>query len=289
MLFRPPSPLYSSLLLTGAGPGNGASFVGALDAYAATLEQLCCMTLKLLSSYDGPAFRMRVDTGGSPEYDINFLPDGTFDAAAVTSNAAGNNWFVRKVYDQSGNGRDFDVSTASAQPQGAVDGNGLAYCYAPGAGFSTTNLITATGLALAVTDTTEWSVASADAYMLDLGGMRTAGVTERRHFNYSTAIQALAETAGSSATISSTNTGLYTVTCQVRASGTRLANRLTFAAGTKTSAAFTADRLQFGNGGGGPNWAQNSKFYARALWSSDIGNTAADAINTLAQPLFDTQ
>lgn len=274
--------------LIGQNRPRGASFVGALDAYAGGLVHLCCLPLRLLSSYEGPAFRMRVDTGGSPEYDVNFLADGTFDAAAVTANAAGNNWFVVRVYDQSGHGRDLFQATTGAQPRGAVDGNGLAYGYAPGVGFSTTFLTSATGIALALTDTTEWSVASSAGYALDLGTIRNAALTERRCINYSGSIQTVLPGAGTDTMLAGTATGLYTTGCQVRAAGNRLSNGLAAATGTKASAAFTIDQVGFGFGAGGPSWSQNSRFYARGLWSSDLGNTAVDDLHTLVKPLFHT-
>lgn len=269
--------------------GYGASFVGPLDAYTADLLHLPCMTHRLLASYTGPAFRMRVDTGGSPEYDIGFLADGTIDAASITSNASGNNWFIRTVYDQSGNGRHLQQASAAAQPQGGIDGNGLAYCYAPGAGFSTTNLQSATGLAIAITDSTAWNVASSAAFVTDLTRVRdTAAVSERRIINFASELQAHSPGVGTPAAIAATGTGLYTTTVRLNGSGIVLSNRLTSATGTQASAAFTIDSFGFGHGGGGASWSQNSKFYAGGFWAADLGEAPAAALNATAQALFDT-
>lgn len=288
MRFGPPPSLHSSLLLTGAGPGNGGGgFVGPLDGYTAGLLHLPCMTQRLLSSYTGPAFRMRVDTVGSPEYDVGFLADGTIDLAAINDYSAGDNWFVRIIYDQSGNGRHLQQSSAANQPRGDVL-DGRAYCYAPGAGFSTTSLASTAGLGLAITDSTAWSIARAAGYALDLAGVRSASATERRTINYSNAIQANNPGAGTTATIASTGTGLYTTTVRLNGSGTVLSNRLTSATGTQASAAFTIDSFSFGRGGGGPSWAQDSQFIASGFWSTDLGATATAELNALAQILFAT-
>lgn len=278
-------------MLLGCGSsGGGASFVGPLDAYTADLLHLPCMSLRLLTSYTGPAFRMRVDTGGSPEYDIGFLSDGTIDADSVTNNAGGNNWFVRTVYDQSGNGRHLQQSTAASQPRGSIDGNGLAYCYAPSAGFNTSRLVHTVGAGIAVTDTTIWSVSSSAAYVTDIGVLRNnTGTLERRTLNFSSSLLADVTGAGTTAQIGSTNAGIYTVTCRTNSGGVYLSNRLSSATGTQTSAAFTIGLFGFGYGGGGASWAQNSAFYGWGAWSSDLGSSAVNAINALAQTLFSTQ
>lgn len=114
MRFGPPDPLQSSLLLTGAGPSNGASFVGPLDAYASGLVGAWSVSRRLLATYTGPLVRVRNDSG--VERDIYALGSGDLNTADLLSHCGAGNGTVRCVYSQTGSGIDFGMATAAAQP-----------------------------------------------------------------------------------------------------------------------------------------------------------------------------
>ncbi len=99
-------------VVKGEKPG---SFVGLLDDYpdAAAAYSL----RKLRTDYEGPAIQVRVDIPGTDPYDIGFDSNGELDVADLLSKAAGNDVFVAKRYDQSGNGYDLEQYTASKQPK----------------------------------------------------------------------------------------------------------------------------------------------------------------------------
>lgn len=119
MRFGPPNPLQSSLLLTGAGPSNGASFVGALDGYASSIARLWCPGKRLLSSWSGNAGTLR-ETTGSTEQTFGFTGASQYlDTAGITSFLSGAGasaaaWKV--IYDQKGSGDDLTQTTAASQP-----------------------------------------------------------------------------------------------------------------------------------------------------------------------------
>jgi len=277
----------SGMMLMGCGPGNGASFVGALDGYTTNALALWSISKRLLTSYTGALIRVRRSSDNA-ESDIGADAAGNLDSAALTLFVGGGSWFLRWVYDETGNGYHLGNATAAAQPQGAIDGNGFAYAYAPGAGFNTTTLLRS-GLSIAVTDTTHWTVHSAAGYQFDTMMVRSTTTSERRAYNVSNAIIASVGTTGTSAALAGTNTGLYTLTFQTHGSGHRLSNGLASATGTQASNTITISQIGMGNGGGGASWAQNSKFYAGGLWSADLGNANADALNAIAKTQFQTQ
>jgi hypothetical protein len=262
-------------------------FVGPLDGFSANAIGLWSISKRLLTSYTGALIRVRRSSDNA-ESDIGADAAGNLDSAALTSFVGGGSWFLRWVYDETGNGHHIGNSTAAAQPQGAIDGNGLAYAYAPGAGFTTTNLARS-GLSIATTDTTHWTVHSSAGFQTDTISTRTAVPTERRCGNVSNAIIASVATTGTQATLAGTNTGLYTLTFQVGGGGHRISNGLASATGTQASNSITIAQIGMGNGGGGASWAQNSKFYAGGLWSADLGNTRSDALNVIGKSLFVTQ
>lgn len=118
MRFGPPTPLESHLCLMGAGPSNGgASFVGALDAYATGLHSAHSIGRRLLASYTGPLFRVRRGSD-SAEQDINADPvTGAADIAALQTFCAGTTGWLRRIYDQSGSAWHLQQATAGNQPR----------------------------------------------------------------------------------------------------------------------------------------------------------------------------
>lgn len=287
MRFGPPAPLQSSLLLTGAGPSNGASFVGALDGYTTNMVELYSPFKKLLSSYTGDAVRVRRSSDNSLRW-IPFLSTGEWDVSDYLSFIGAGNGFAHTVPGQK-NGRDYTQATAAAQPQIGVDGNGNYYLYAPGAGFTTTKML-CWGLSIACTDFTFWTVAGAAAYAFSTMSTRdNAAVKERILLNYSSTILPKYEdsASGTVATLSSTNTGVYSSVWSAGSGGNKLTNRLSTVTGTRTPVACTINEIGLGYNAGGATWAQNSPWYIGALWSVDHGPTATfAALATLGKTLI---
>lgn len=287
MRFGPPPPLCSHLMLMGCGPSGGAGFVGALDAFTADLAVVWSVSYRLLSSYAGPLIRVRRSSDNA-EQDIGFDATGKLDASSLSAFVGGSNWFLRTAYNQLGvSARNIGTSTAASQPQGAIGADSLAYVYAPNAGFTTTGL--STGLiSLAATNTTHWSIGAAAAFPFDMLTIRTSAPSERRMTNYSNAIIAQVPTSGTTGQIT-TNTGRYSATLQVGASGHRVCNGITAGTGTKPSDSVTLNYIMVGQGGGGNFWSQNSSWLAGALWTADLGNATADAVHAAARTLFNAQ
>lgn len=291
LLLRTPSQIINPLARGrrfGFGSGvQGGAFVGALDTYTTNLLALYG-TVKMLSSYAGSAIKVRRSSDSTLQ-DIGFNADGSFDATSYLAFIGAGNGFAHTVYDQSGNGRHYVQATAAAQPQIGVDGNGKYYLYAPGAGFTTTKMLCA-GLSIACTDFTFWTVAGAAAYAFaPINTRDNAAVKERNIINFSSIISpTFADSAsGTVATLSSTNTGVYSSVWSAGSGGNKLSNRLSTVTGTRTAAACTINEIGLGYNAGGATWAQNSPWYIGALWSEDKGPTADfAALATLGQTLI---
>ncbi len=88
---------------------SGSRFVGALDAFTSDLAVVWSVR-RLLGSYTGPVFRLRVNTTGNPEFDC-------YTAAEAVAYCGANSGFIRWFYDQSGNAIDLGNSSASMQPR----------------------------------------------------------------------------------------------------------------------------------------------------------------------------
>lgn len=267
---------------------NGLGFVGALDAYLTNLVAVYSVNAKLVASYNGSAIRVRRSSDNTLT-DIGFLGNGSFDATSYLAFIGGGNGFAHTVYDQSGNSRNQVQATAAAQPQIDVDGNGNYYLYAPGAGFSTTKM-QCTGLSIACTDFTFWTVASGASYAFSPISTRdNAAVKERVVVNYSSSIAPIFQDSatGTVASIGSLGTNPYSTIWSAGSGGNKLSNRLTTATGTRTPVAWTINELNFGVSAGGAFWSQNSRIYLAGFWSEDKGPTADfAALATLGQTLI---
>lgn len=143
-LERPP--LYSSLLLTGAGAAEEPSFSGALDAYTTDLAGVWSVRRRMLASYTGPLIRVR-RSSDSTEQDIGYDANGDLDTAALLTFCGAGDGFVRYIYDQSGGTADLSQGTAAAQRRivnaGVLDTCGTlptALCTANDAQFYVANL-----------------------------------------------------------------------------------------------------------------------------------------------------
>lgn len=275
--------LHPSLLV----PANVQAFSGPLDGYTTNLVALYG-TVRMLASWSGSAIKVRRSSDSTLQ-DIGFNADGSFDATSYLAFIGAGNGFAHTVYDQSGNGRHYVQATAAAQPQIGVDGNGKYYLYAPGAGFNTTKML-CLGLSIACTDFTFWTVAGAAGYAFSTMNTRdNAAIKERILINYSSSIALSFQdsASGTVATLSSTNTGVYSSVWAAGSGGNKLTNRLSTVTGTRTPAACTINEIGLGYNAGGATWAQNSPWYIGALWSVDHGSTATFAdLATLGKTLI---
>lgn len=116
MLLRPPSPLYSSLLLTGAGPSGGASFTGALDAYTTGVLGAFSVARRLVGTSVPALIRVRRSSDNA-EQDIAALGNGALDTASITSFCGASDGFVSVIYNQTGAASNL---TAAAANQGCI-------------------------------------------------------------------------------------------------------------------------------------------------------------------------
>ena len=102
-----------------------AAFEGPLDDYTTPFRAYSLR--RLLTSYEGPAIRVRRTTD-SAEQDINFTVMGVLDTTALATFADTGSAYVTTWYDQSGGGRHLTQTTTAAQPRivnsGVVDTSG---------------------------------------------------------------------------------------------------------------------------------------------------------------------
>jgi len=267
----------------------GASYVGPLDDYTTEGMEFYCVGRKLVGSYGGDCMRVRRSSDSTLSW-IPFTSEGLLDSAALTTFLSGSNGFCHTLPGQL-NGRNLSQTTAAAQPQLAQDGDGEWYLYAPGAGFTTTAM-NCVGLSIACTNCSYWLVASSTGYTLGGPSMRDNTLVKERSFhNHGSSMSAtLNENAtGTVASIGSTNAGIYSTVVTFGSGGNRLTNRLTSSTGTRTPNALNVNDIYMGQANGGPNWSQNSRIYAQALWTSDLGSAVADELATLGQTLFNAQ
>jgi hypothetical protein len=102
-------------LLSLAGKVSAPSFSFLLDTYTGAAGAYS-VTRRLSSTYTGSLIRVRRSSDNT-EQDIGYTTGNLLDESALTSFVGANNGFVTKVYDQSGNTKDFTQSTAASQPQ----------------------------------------------------------------------------------------------------------------------------------------------------------------------------
>lgn len=95
---------------------GSASGTLTLDTIATPAFAAYSVSRKLRSAYVGSAFRIRLASDGS-EFDIGFDGSGNLNKTYLESTAAGTDAFIKIIYDQSGNGRDVTIATASNQPK----------------------------------------------------------------------------------------------------------------------------------------------------------------------------
>lgn len=95
---------------------TGAVFTGALDTFVDDLNGAWSVARRLLASYTGPLIGVR---RGSDDAEDNFGYDsnGNLDSAALLSFAGSEDVFVHTVYDQSGQGFNFEQGEYANQPR----------------------------------------------------------------------------------------------------------------------------------------------------------------------------
>ena len=76
---------------------------------------------KLVGSYSGNAIKLRRSSDNA-EQDFGFTSSGELDVAAIQTWLGSSTGYVKTIYDQSGNSRDFTHSTASRQPELLISG-----------------------------------------------------------------------------------------------------------------------------------------------------------------------
>ena len=92
----------------------GAGFVGPLDGYTAGLQAAFSPFRRLLTSYSGSLVRV-MRSSDSTEMDIGALTNGDLDTTALTAFVGASNGTICKIYDQSGNSRDYGQATGANQ------------------------------------------------------------------------------------------------------------------------------------------------------------------------------
>jgi hypothetical protein len=98
-------------IIRGGAAGEAGTLLLDLYPNAAAAYSL----RKLKTDYIGDAIRVR-ESGGA-EADIGFDANGNLDTAALLAHCGGNDGFVTRWYDQSGNSEDVTQSTLGNQPR----------------------------------------------------------------------------------------------------------------------------------------------------------------------------
>jgi len=154
MRFGPPPALHSSLLLTGAGPSNGgATFVGPLDDYEASVTSAWSVVRRLFTSYEGPLIRLR-RVSDNAEQDFGAAANGKLDKAAIATFLTATTGRVTTIYDHIAS-NDWTQATASRQPlytASLTEFNGAPSAYLGVDGGMTTALSLTTPYSLALTE-----------------------------------------------------------------------------------------------------------------------------------------
>lgn len=294
LILRSPSQIVNPLARDrrfGFGSGvQGGAFVGALDAYTTGLVSVYSPFMRLLTSHTGFGVRVRRSSDSTLQ-DIGFKADGTFDTVSYAAFVGGGNGFAHTVYDQSGNSRNQVQSTAAAQPQIGVDGNGQYYLYAPGAGSATTNM-GVVGLSIPASEFTMWSVAGASGVWFTPLCLRdNTVVKERAVYHSGTGLVAVLQdnaTGSVPATITLTSGLVYSTVFAAGASNSRMTNRLTTNTGTRIASALNIEQMFIGKISGGVSWLQNAPFYMGAVWNVDQSTANFNALATLGKTLITT-
>ena len=133
-------------LLSLAAKVPAPSFTGLLDTYSGAAVAYSAAR-RLSSTYTGALIRVRRSSDNT-EQDIGYDSNNVLDESALTTFVGANNGFVTKWYDQSGNAKNLENSTALNQPKIVNSGTVLKDNSKPALSFNGTSQY------LAVTDNT---------------------------------------------------------------------------------------------------------------------------------------
>ena len=122
------------------------AFTGLLDTYSGATVAYSAAR-RLSSTYTGALIRVRRSSDNT-EQDIGYNGSNVLDESALTTFVGAGNGFVVKLYDQSGNGKNMEQSTAANQPKIVNSGTVLKDNSKPALSFNGTSQY------LAVTDNT---------------------------------------------------------------------------------------------------------------------------------------
>lgn len=125
---------------------------------------------RLRDNYAGSAIRVRRSSDNT-EQDIAFDNDGNLDENSLTTFVGANNGFVTKWYDQSGNAKDFEQTTASYQPQIVSSGTVIKQGAKAAIDFNATN--------------NNYLITSASVNLGTTLSIFTSAILERNHTSYS--------------------------------------------------------------------------------------------------------
>lgn len=269
--------------------GNGGPrFKGALDAYASGLVALYSPFQRLLSSYTGNGIRVRRSSDSTLQW-IGFNADGSFDETSYLDFIGAGNGFAHTIADQSGAGLDQTQTTAAAQAQIGVDGNGDYYLYAPGAGSATTSYQVAVSPPIAAPEFMIWGVGGASGFwQVPITLRNDTALKERSLINYGNSINAHFQdnaTGSVPAGISLTPASVYSCVFGANGSESKMTNRLSTTTGTRVASSCNIESVQIGRVSGGPAWLQNAPWYMGGAWISYSAANLA-AIATLGKTLI---
>jgi len=270
---------------------RGASFVGALDDYTTNLVALYSPFKRLLALDTGYGLRARHSSDNALQW-FGFNADGSFQAdeyLAWRDAAGAASGFAHTIADQSGTGLDQIQTSAAAQAQIGVDGNGDYYLYAPGAGSATTSYQVAVSPAIAAPEFMIWGVGGASGiWQVPINLRDHTAVKERSLMSYGNSINAnFGDNATGSipAGISLTPSSVYSCVFGANGSESKMTNRLSTTTGTRVASACNIEFVQIGRISGGPAWLQNAPWYMGGAWSSYSAANLA-AIATLGKTLI---
>ena len=135
---------------------NIPPFIGILDTYSGAAAAYSAAR-RLSSTYTGSLIRVRRSSDNT-EQDIGYTAGNVLDEAALTAFVGAGNGFVTTWYDQSGNGRNTNQTTAANQPQIVSSGSVIKELGNPAIKFDGSNDFLNGGDILDI-NSTDWSFA----------------------------------------------------------------------------------------------------------------------------------
>jgi len=100
---------------------GGEPFIGPFDTFTSGVAAMHSHSRRMLSSYEGPLIRVRRSSDNT-ETDIGADGLGNLDESALLAFVSSGSGYVKTVYDQSGNGRNYGQSISGNQPRIVASG-----------------------------------------------------------------------------------------------------------------------------------------------------------------------